>query len=100
MSSRFPVRLHIVVAALWHSLLTLGRRHPPRNVRRMLVTHHPQMLGDTLLLTPLLAKLRARHPAAEIVLTASPAAAVLYQKQPYGVKAIAFDPRDHGRLRD
>ena len=99
MSSRFPVRLHIVVAALWHSLLTLGRRRPPRNVRRVLVTHHPQMLGDTLLLTPLLAKLRARHPAAEIVLTASPAAAVLYQKQPYGVKAIAYDPRDYRRLR-
>ena len=57
------------------------------------------MLGDTLLLTPLLAKLRARHPAAEIVLTASPAAAVLYQKQPYGVKAIAYDPRDYRRLR-
>lgn len=57
------------------------------------------MLGDTLLLTPLLAKLRALHPAAEIVLTASTAAAVLYQKRPYGVNAVAYDPRDHGRLR-
>jgi hypothetical protein len=48
MSSRFPVRLHIVVAALWQSLLTLGQRHPPGDVRRVLVTHHPQMPGDTL----------------------------------------------------
>lgn len=99
MSTRFPVRLHIVALASWQSLLTLGRRHPPRIVRRVLVTHHPQMLGDTLLLTPLLAKLRACYPEAEIVLTASPAAAVLYQKRPYGVTALAYEPRDHGSLR-
>ncbi len=98
MSSRFPVRAHIVVLALWQSVLTLGRRHPPANVRRILVTHHPQMLGDTLLLTPLLAKLRARHPDAEILLTASPVTAPLYQKRPYGVKAVAYDPRDHRSL--
>ncbi|MBU1690406.1 MAG: glycosyltransferase family 9 protein [Gammaproteobacteria bacterium] len=99
MSSRFPVRLHIVVAALWHSLLTLGQRHRPRDVCRILVTHHPQMLGDTLLLTPLLAKLRASYPTAEILLTASPVTAPLYQKQPYGVKALAYDPRNHRSLR-
>ncbi|MCE5181811.1 MAG: glycosyltransferase family 9 protein [Betaproteobacteria bacterium] len=99
MSSRFPVRFHIVVAALWHSLRTLGRRHPPEDVRRILVTHHPQMLGDTLLLTPLLAKLHERYPAAKILLTASPASAPLYQKHPYGVNAIAYNPRNHDSLR-
>jgi len=99
MSSRFQVRAHIVVLALWQSLLSLGRRHPPVNVHRILVTHHPQMLGDTLLLTPLLAKLRARHPEAEIVLTASPETASLYQKRPYGVKAVAYDPRNRCSLR-
>jgi ADP-heptose:LPS heptosyltransferase len=57
------------------------------------------MLGDTLLLTPLLAKLRASYPTAEILLTASPVTAPLYQKQPYGVKALAYDPRNHRSLR-
>jgi len=99
MSSRFPVRAQIVVLALWQSLLTLGQRRPPGSARRILVTHHPQMLGDTLLLTPLLAKLRARYPEAEIVLTASPAAAPLYEKRPYGVKAVAYEPRDRHSLR-
>ena len=99
MSTRFPVRLHVVVLALWRSLLTLGQRHPPGQVRRILVTHHPQMLGDTLLLTPLLAKLRTRYPEAEILLTASPATAPLYEKKPYGVNAVAYSPRDHGSLR-
>jgi len=99
MARRFQVRSHIVAAALWQSLLTVGRRRSPDLVRRVLVTHHPQMLGDTLLLTPLLAKLRQRYSAAEIVLTASPTTAALYGKHPYGVQAMPYDPRNHKTLR-
>ena len=40
----------------------------PAAPRRILVLHH-LLLGDTLMLTALLAKLRARYPAAEIVMT-------------------------------
>ncbi len=99
MSSRFPVRLHIIAAALWHSLRTLGQRRRPRDVRRVLVTHHPQMLGDTLLLTPVLAKLRDCYPEAEILLTASRVTAPLYQKHPYGVTVVPYDPYDPKSLR-
>ena len=45
-----------------------GRGTPPARPRRILIAHH-LLLGDTLMLTPLLAKLRARYPAAEIVMT-------------------------------
>lgn len=55
---------------------------------------HHLLLGDTLMLTPLLAKLRERFPRAEIVMTVSPAFAPLYECRPYGVRAARYDPRD------
>ena len=38
-----------------------SRRVEPIEPRRILIAHH-LLLGDTLMLTPLLAKLRASHP--------------------------------------
>lgn len=99
MSTRLLVRLHVLCAAVWHKLNSAGRRRRPDAVRRILVTHHPQMIGDTLLLTPLLAKLRERYPAAEIVLTASPLTAPLYERHPYGVVAVPYAPNRHRTLR-
>ena len=99
MSTRLLVRLHVVLAALWNRLLTVGRRRPRNVVRRVLVTHHPQMIGDLLLLTPLLAKLRERYPSAEIVVTTSRASAALYQRRPFGVTAVPYVPREHKTLR-
>jgi len=57
------------------------------------VLHH-LLLGDTLMLTALLAKLRERFPAAEIVLTVPRVFAQLYAGRPYGVVVHALDPRD------
>ena len=93
MASRFPSRVRVVALAAWHSLRTLGRRKAPADPGRILIAHH-LLLGDTLMLTPLLAKLRARYPTAEIVMTAPKAVAPLYEKRPYGVRAIPYDPRD------
>jgi ADP-heptose:LPS heptosyltransferase len=70
-------------------------------VRRILVAQH-LMLGDTIMLTPLLKKARARFPDAEIVMTVPSAYAPLYASRPYGVSALALDVRslrDHRRLR-
>ena len=61
--------------------------------RRILVAHH-LLLGDTLMLTPLLAKLRERHPGADIAMTVPRAVAPLYAGRPYGVRALAWDPRE------
>jgi ADP-heptose:LPS heptosyltransferase len=77
------------------------RRAPPREVRRMLIAHH-LLLGDTIMLTPLLKKARQRFPHAEIVMLCPRAYAPLYAGRPYGVQAVPFDPRslaDHAALR-
>ncbi len=96
MSSRLPSRL--LTAALL--LLRLGgvfSRRRPAAPRRVLVLHH-LLLGDTLMLTPLLAKLRAAHPDGEIVLTLPKAISPLYAGRPYGVTPVAWDPRDVAAL--
>lgn len=59
----------------------------------ILVLHH-LLLGDALMLTPLLAKLRERWPDAQIVLSCPKALLPLYAGKPFGVCAAPFDPRD------
>ncbi|MDA8390084.1 MAG: glycosyltransferase family 9 protein [Gammaproteobacteria bacterium] len=91
--SRLPMRLAIAAWAVRASLI----RRRPREVQRILVAHN-LLLGDTLMLTPLLAALRTAHPQARIVMTCSPAFLPLYRGRPYGVEAMAFDPRDRSTL--
>lgn len=98
MGSRLPSRLRVLAWAGLNALKSIGRRAAPQNPQRILIVHH-LLLGDTLMLTPLLAKLRARHPAAEIVMAVPKAISPLYARRPYGVTAIPFDPRDASTLR-
>ena len=88
--SRFINQAEVVARAL----AARAKRPPKRpvNVRRVLLAHH-LLLGDTLMLTPLVSKLRARYPEAEIVMTVPRAIAPLYSAHPYGVRALAWDPR-------
>jgi ADP-heptose:LPS heptosyltransferase len=87
--SRLAGRAQVVARALaaWPSA-----RERPADPGRILVAHH-LLLGDTLMLTPLLAKLRHSHPHAEIAMTVPRAIAPLYEREPYGVRALAWDPR-------
>jgi ADP-heptose:LPS heptosyltransferase len=87
--SRFGGRALSVARAL---ALRRRERTAPRDPRRILVAHH-LLLGDTLMLTPLLKKLRIAHPHADIAMTAARAIAPLYATRPYGVRALPFDPR-------
>lgn len=98
MASRAAARLWIGLHAARASVSSVGRRKRPANPKRILVAHH-LLLGDTLMLTPLLAKLRGQYPGAELVMTAPKAIAPLYQRRPYGVVAWPFDPRDASTLR-
>jgi ADP-heptose:LPS heptosyltransferase len=95
MGERFRTRAMVVPRALASRLRPRGA---PGEPRRVLIAHN-LLLGDTLMLTPLVAKLRARHPAAEITLLASPAAAPLYERRPYGVRALPFRPADASTTR-
>jgi ADP-heptose:LPS heptosyltransferase len=91
-ASRLPSRLLVVALALLRSPTRLRRRRPAQ-IRRILIAHH-LLLGDTLMLTPLLAKLREQYPLAEIWMTVPKAFYPLYATAPYGVRAIPYDPRD------
>jgi ADP-heptose:LPS heptosyltransferase len=88
--SRGPLRFVSVAMALarWGIV-----RRRPEAPRRILVLHH-LLLGDTLMLTMLLAKLRGVYPAAAIVMTTPRALAPLYASRPFGIDVHPFDPRD------
>jgi len=85
---RFRTRAALVSRAL----VRRATRAPPGEIRRVLVAHN-LLLGDVVMLTPLLAKLRFNHPEAEIVLLAAPALVPLYSGRPYGVRVLPFSPR-------
>lgn len=68
------------------------RRRRPEKIARILVAPHLR-LGDALLVTPLLAKLRMRYPHAEIVLLSTLPMLPLYQARPYGVTIWPYHPR-------
>lgn len=97
MSSRFAPRVAIIAGALLRRLLG-GRRARPALPRRILIAHH-LLLGDTLMLTPLLAKLRACYPAAEITMAVPRPCVPLYASRPYGVRALGWNPRDASSVR-
>ena len=85
--SRLPSRLAVLPRA---ALNSIGKRKRPAAIRRILIAHN-LLLGDTLMLTALLARLRARFPDAAIVMTVAPALLALYAGRPYGVEALPFD---------
>ena len=92
MDSEVPSLIRTVFRALRVRLLARHPRQRPDNPKRILVAPHLR-LGDALLVTPLLAKLRARHPAAEIVLLSPLSMLPLYQTPPYGVVVWPYHPR-------
>lgn len=94
--SRLAVRSRVVAHALALRVVR-GPRQRPASVRRILVAHH-LLAGDTLMLAPLLAALRERHPDAEIVMTVRRGLLALFSTRPYGVNAVAFDPLDPATL--
>ncbi len=85
--SRLPSRLAVLPRAAANRL---GRRQRPATPQRILIAHN-LLLGDTLMLTALLARLRARWPQAVIVMTVAPALLPLYTGRPYGVEVLPFD---------
>jgi ADP-heptose:LPS heptosyltransferase len=90
--------MRVVPLALARRFARMQRRRKPEAPRRILVAHN-LLAGDTLMLTPLIAKLRERHPDADIALTVRPAVLPLYSQNPYRVRALAFDPRRGATLR-
>jgi ADP-heptose:LPS heptosyltransferase len=87
-----PARVATVAGALLRRAVATPR--PPASPpKRILLAHH-LLLGDTLLLAPLMAKLATRYPQAERVVLARPAVAPLFAGRPWGWRAEPFDVRD------
>ncbi len=93
--SRLASRLHVLPRALAGGLRS---RRPTEHPARILIAHH-LLLGDTVMLTALLARLRSRHPQAAIEMTVAPAYLSLFATRPYGVTALAYDPHHPGLTR-
>lgn len=74
-------------------LLPGRRKAAPVAPRRILIAHH-LLLGDTIMLTPLIAKCRARWPDAEILMTCPTNYADLFSGRPYGVRVLRYDRSD------
>lgn len=91
-SARALSRLLVVLLAAGQTLRRVRRRRPEKP-KRVLIAHH-LYLGDTLTVTPLLAKLREQYPDSDIVMTVPKAIAPLYKNRPYDITAVPYDPRD------
>jgi 3-deoxy-D-manno-octulosonic-acid transferase len=68
MNSRWPTMILCAALALWYARFGMASRQPLAMPRRILIAHN-LLLGDTIMLVPLLKKLRTRFPEAEIVMT-------------------------------
>lgn len=92
MSSRSKAWLRIYARALAHRAGGARRRRVARP-RRFLIAHH-LLLGDTILLTATVAKVRAQVPDAEIVHVMPHGHLGLFEGRPYGAHALGWNPRD------
>ncbi len=90
--SRLPARLLIPPLALLRGIFRF-RRKIPEQPRRILILHS-LLLGDSLLLIALVAKVRARYPDARILVSVPKPLIPLYATRPYGVEALPFNPKD------
>lgn len=92
MDSEIPSIARIAARALRIRLADRRPRCRSQAPKRILVAPHLR-LGDAILVTPLLAKLRDRYPTAEIVLISPIPMIPLYQRRPFGVVVWPYHPR-------
>jgi ADP-heptose:LPS heptosyltransferase len=86
--SRLAHRTRVVLRALQRRG---SGRNAPQAPERILLAHQ-LLLGDTLMTTGLVAKLRQQFPQAELSMVMPPAFLPLYQGQPFGLRALPFRP--------
>lgn len=95
--SRAANRLRALAGALASALARPRLAARPAHPRKILVLHE-LLLGDTLMLAPMLAALRLRYPGAEIFVTSPSAYAGLFSEKPYGVTVLPYSERQPDAL--
>lgn len=94
--ARLNSRLELFTRAAYAVLRSQRRRHS--TPARILIAHH-LLLGDTIMLTPLIAKLREQYPQAQLAMTVAEVIAPLYAARPFGVEVLPFDLRSPASLK-
>ena len=95
-NGRFYFRVIVFFYALLNLLFNFAkRRQRPKKPVSFLIAHH-LLLGDTLMLTTMLANLRSLYPDSVIYFLVSKQFVGLYENSPYGIQAMAYDPKSVG----
>ncbi len=84
------IRLIIILLALLQSLFFW--KYKKREPHRILIAHH-LLLGDTLLLAPLMKRIHEKYPKAYKYILAKPTFIPLFANKPYGFSALSFNPK-------
>jgi ADP-heptose:LPS heptosyltransferase len=85
------IRFTIIFLALLQSLL-FWRIKKSQNPKRILIVHY-LLLGDTLLLAPLMKRIDEKYPKSKKFILVRPVFMSLFKGQPYGFKALSYNPK-------
>ncbi len=84
------IRFIIIISAILQSLLFW--KNKKRNPKKILIAHD-LLLGDTLLLAPLMKRIHEKYPHAQKYILAKPVFIPLFLNAAYGFKALSFHPK-------
>jgi ADP-heptose:LPS heptosyltransferase len=84
------IRLIIILLAIVQSVFfwKIKKREP----KKILIAHD-LLLGDTLLLAPLMKRIHEKYPEAQKFMLSKPLFVPLFKNKPYGFKALSFNPK-------
>jgi len=84
------IRLIIILLAIVQSVFfwKIKKREP----KKILIAHD-LLLGDTLLLAPLMKRIHEKYPEAQKFILSKPLFVPLFNKEPYGFKALSFNSK-------
>jgi len=83
------IRLIIILFAIVQSVFFWKIK---KTVPKKILIAHDLLLGDTLLLTPLMKRIHEKYPHAEKFILAKPGFIPLFANTPYGFKVLSFKP--------
>lgn len=86
------IRFVIIFLALWNRLL-FWRIKKSQHPKRILIVHN-LLLGDTLLLAPLMKRIYEKYPNSKKFILVKPLFLPLFKLHPYNFKALPYDPRN------
>ena len=89
------IRLIIIILAILRSLFfwDIKKRDP----KKILIAHD-LLLGDTLLLAPLMKRIQEKYPNAQKYVLTKPAFVPLFGNTPYGFRALSYNPKSFSSL--